>query len=120
MLDRVHGNTTDSGPILPLRLSLVVGRLALRRGLSHLAPPAITPIMALQRPRIVFLTPDGSLTRDFFPSSECPMTIPEVPEARAMVPLSPSLASMEEIMVPSGIWLTGMMLPTWRLAFKPA
>merc|ERR1711957_490774 len=33
MLDRVHGNTTDSGPILPLRLSLVVGSVGFKEGL---------------------------------------------------------------------------------------
>ena len=43
--------------------------------------------------------------------------MPEVPEARAMVPLSPYLASTDEMIVPSGMVLTGMILPTWRVAF---
>ena len=33
MLDGVHGNTTDSGPILPLRLGLVVGSVGFEEGL---------------------------------------------------------------------------------------
>ena len=63
-----------------------------------------------------FLTPDGSLTRVFFPSSECPITIAEVPEALARVPRSPILASTFEMMVPSGICFTGRTLPTVREA----
>ena len=42
----------------------------------------------------------------------------EVPEARARLPRSPGLASTLEIMVPSGITLTGRMLPTVREAIK--
>ena len=40
----------------------------------------------------------------------------EAPEARARQPRSPSLASTLEMMVPSGMELTGKMLPTVRAA----
>ena len=40
------------------------------------------------------------------------MTIADAPEARAKDPRSPSLASTFEMMVPSGMQLTGKMLPT--------
>ena len=40
----------------------------------------------------------------------------EVPEARANEPRSPSLASTFEIIVPSGMALTGKMFPTVRAA----
>jgi hypothetical protein len=42
----------------------------------------------------------------------------EAPEARARQPRSPSLASTLEMMVPSGMELTGKMLPTVRAAKK--
>ena len=76
---------------------------ALRSGLSVLCPPAQTPTMALQVPWTVFLVPDGSRTLVFLPSSEWPMITAEVPEALAKAPLSPSLPSQFETMVPSGI-----------------
>ena len=44
------------------------------------------------------------------------MMIAEAPEARARDPRSPSLASTLEMMVPSGIALTGKMFPTVREA----
>ena len=42
------------------------------------------------------------------------MTMADVPLARARVPRSPFLASQLDIMVPSGIHLTGRILPTDR------
>ena len=42
------------------------------------------------------------------------MIMAEVPEALAKEPLSPVLASQLETMVPSGMALTGRMLPTER------
>lgn len=71
-------------------------------GLSVLPPPATTPTIALQFPGIVLLVPEGSLTLVFFPSSEWPIIMVEVPEALAKDPLSPVLASQLETMVPSG------------------
>ncbi len=85
-------------------------------GLSVLCPPAGTPIMALQVPVTVFLVPEGSLILVLFPSSVCPMMTAELPEALAKAPLSPTLSSQLEMMVPSGMVLTGRMLPTERVA----
>ena len=42
------------------------------------------------------------------------------PEALANVPLSPSLDSTLQMIVPSGMADTGMMLPTINCAFLPA
>lgn len=92
--------------------------MALRSGLSVLEPPAQIPTIPLQVDWMDFLTPDGSLIRVFFPSSECPMMMAEVPEVLARVPRSPCLASTFEMMVPSGIEETGRMLPTEREAIK--
>jgi hypothetical protein len=67
---------------------------------------------------MVLLEPEGSLTLVFFPSSECPMMIAEVPEALANEPLSPVLASQLETIVPSGMAFTGRILPTEREAIQ--
>lgn len=46
------------------------------------------------------------------------MMTAEVPEALANEPLSPSLASQLETMVPSGMLLTGRIFPTESEAIK--
>ena len=46
------------------------------------------------------------------------MTTAEVPEALANDPLSPSLPSQFETIVPSGIALTGRIFPTLSEAIK--
>ena len=46
------------------------------------------------------------------------MTTAEVPEALAKDPLSPSLPSQLETIVPSGIAVTGRIFPTERDAIK--
>lgn len=46
------------------------------------------------------------------------MTTAEVPEALAKLPLSPSLPSQLETIVPSGSALTGRILPTLRDALN--
>lgn len=97
---------------------LYQARLALSSGFSVLWPPATTPTIALQPPTMVFLVPDGSLTLVFFPSSEWPIMTAEVPEALANDPLSPSLPSQLETMVPSGNAFTGIIFPTARAAIN--
>ena len=84
--------------------------------MSVLCPPATIPTIALQFPWMVFLVPEGSLILVFLPSSVCPMITAEVPEALAKLPLSPSLDSQLETIVPSGMVLTGRMFPTEREA----
>ena len=81
-------------------------------GLSVLPPPATIPTIALQKPGMVLLLPEGSLILVFLPSSEWPMMMVDVPEALEKDPLSPVLASQLETIVPSGSWLTGRMFPT--------
>jgi hypothetical protein len=44
-------------------------------GFSFLPPAAMIPTVALQRPGIVFLAPDGSLILVLAPSSECPTIV---------------------------------------------
>ena len=46
------------------------------------------------------------------------MMTAEVPEALANEPLSPTLPSQFETMVPSGMLLTGRIFPTEREAIK--
>lgn len=46
------------------------------------------------------------------------MIIAEVPEALAKDPLSPVLASQFDTIVPSGNWLTGIILPTVSVAIQ--
>lgn len=89
---------------------------AFRSGLSVLPPPAIRPIMALDRPEIVFLCPEGSLILVFMPSSECPIIVAEQPPALAKAPLSPGSYSTLHTVVPSGILFTGRTLPVWTSA----
>jgi len=67
---------------------------------------------------MVLLLPDGNLILVFFPSSECPIMMVEVPEALEKEPLSPVFASQFDTMVPSGKVLTGRILPTDRDAIK--
>jgi hypothetical protein len=74
--------------------------------------------MALQYPGIVLLLPLGSLILVFFPSSECPIMMVDVPLALAKDPLSPVLPSQFETIVPSGSVLTGKILPTERDAIN--
>ena len=85
---------------------------ALSIGLSVRPPPATIPIIALQVPGILFLDPDGSLILVLLKSSLCPTIIDDVPEALAIVPLSPTLVSTLLMMVPSGRAFTGRIFPT--------
>ena len=91
---------------------------AFKIGLSVLCPPATNPTMALASPAMVFLAPEGSLILVLERSSLCPMMVEEVPEVLAKIPLSPTLPSTLQMMVPSGIWLTGITFPTASVAKK--
>merc|ERR1712166_1601547 len=117
MLDGVHSNTSNSGPVLLLGLGFVVsGDGSQERLIASLSTGNDTN-HGSEDPWTDLRTPEGSLILDLRPSSEGPMMIPEVPEARARVPLSPSLASMLAIIVPSGMELTGRMFPVLEGGF---
>mmetsp|Transcript_69160 Transcript_69160/g.186936 ORF Transcript_69160/g.186936 Transcript_69160/m.186936 type:complete len:223 (+) Transcript_69160:219-887(+) len=92
---------------------------ALSTGLSMRPPPATMPTMARQVDGMVFRVPLGRRTRVLRLSSECPTTMQDVPDARAILPRSDAFSSHIETTVPSGILPTGITLPTASWALDP-
>merc|ERR1740117_2703586 len=97
-----------------LRFTLYLWKLvpAFNMGLSKRPPPDTMPMTPRQVDGIDFLCPDGKRMRLFFPSSECPTIMQEVPPARAKRPRSNAFSSHMEITVPSGIFASGSTFPT--------
>src|SRR5271170_4897247 len=86
-------------------------------GLSSLPPPAISPIDALHLSSTRMLLPEGSLRIALpFPLEN---RTAEPPEARTSFPPSPTLSSMFDILVPSGMLPRGSMFPFEGAALGP-
>merc|ERR1719436_1123888 len=103
-----------------LRLTRYLWKLlpAFSTGLSILPPPAAMPTTARHVAGTVLREPEGKRMRVFLPSSEWPTTMQLQPEARARRPRSEAFSSHMETTVPSGIFPSGITLPTasWALA----
>merc|ERR550537_840703 len=120
VLDGVHRRARTFGQ--QFRFTRYLWKLfpALSTGLSMRPPPATTPTTARHVEGIVLREPEGKRMRVFFPSSECPTTMHDVPDARAMRPRSEAFSSHMEMTVPSGIFSSGITLPIASCAFAPA
>merc|ERR1719463_695257 len=97
-----------------LRLTRYLWKLfpAFNTGLSMRPPPAVMPTTARHVAGTVLREPEGKRMRDFLPSSEWPTIMQLQPEARARRPRSEAFSSTMEITVPSGIFPSGITLPT--------
>src|SRR5690242_2060053 len=93
------------GHSLRFTLYLWKARPAFRMGLSVRPPPAIKPIIARHWLLMVFMEPEGRRILQM-PSLSWDTMMAQSPEARHILPQSPTFSSMLQITVPSGIWLT--------------
>merc|ERR1719258_22703 len=120
MFDWIHCRTAHFGPAIALH-TVLVGKLfpAFNTGLSMRPPPATIPTTARHVDGIDLREPDGNRIRLFFPSSEWPTIMHEVPDARAKRPRSVAFSSTIEMTVPSGIFARGNTFPTESCALDP-
>ena len=120
VLNRVHSHTTHLRPAVALNLVLVVAGTSLKHRLvATTTTRDLTDRRAATR-RNRLLAPDGSLIREKPVSRLWEIKMQYSPDALAKVPRSPSLDSTLQMIVPSGMELSGKTLPIANCAFLPA